>query len=146
MRIRETRSDPFRFFVVLRAGLIYFALVFAAGFILGAIRVSLLVPYFGTRLAELAEMPVMLVVITLAARYVSHAFTSRIAGGVWLAVGSLALALLIVAELLLAVLLQDGDLGEYIASRDPVSGSVYLAMLLVFTVMPWLQQRSSRRP
>ena len=38
--------------------------------------------------------------------------------------GSLALALLLGAELLLAVVLQDQSLAAYVASRDPVSGTV----------------------
>ena len=52
-----------------KAGLLYFALVFGTGFLLGPIRLLWLVPRFGTRIAELMEMPVMLVVIVLAARW-----------------------------------------------------------------------------
>ena len=44
-------------------GFAYFALVFGAGFVLGVLRISFLVPRFGERLAELAEMPLMLLVI-----------------------------------------------------------------------------------
>jgi len=40
---------------ILKAGLIYFALVFGAGFILGPIRLRWGVPRFGTRAAELME-------------------------------------------------------------------------------------------
>jgi hypothetical protein len=36
---------------ILKAGTLYFALVFGAGFLLGAIRVPLLVPRFGERTA-----------------------------------------------------------------------------------------------
>ncbi|MCK7494493.1 MAG: hypothetical protein MZW92_27450 [Comamonadaceae bacterium] len=50
---------------------------------------------------------------------------------------------MVAAEVLLAVVLQDRTLGEYVASRDPVSGSVYLAMLALFAVMP-LGSRASR--
>lgn len=37
----------------IKAGLAYFALVFGTGFVLGAVRVTLLVPRFGERIAEL---------------------------------------------------------------------------------------------
>lgn len=48
----------------------------------------------------------------------------------------LALVLLHAAEFLLAVVLQDRSLADYIASRDPVAGRVYLAMLVLFALMP----------
>jgi hypothetical protein len=51
------------------------------------------------------------------------------------------LAVLLGAEVLLAVLLQDRTLGEYVASRDPVSGTVYLAMLALFAAMPLVLAR-----
>lgn len=47
---------------ILKAGLLYFALVFGAGFILGACRVRWVVPRFGTRTAERLETPIMLLV------------------------------------------------------------------------------------
>ena len=41
----------------IKAGIAYFAVVLGAGFILGSIRVPLLVPRLGERIAELIEMP-----------------------------------------------------------------------------------------
>lgn len=128
----------------LGAAATYFALVFGAGFVLGAIRVPFLVPRLGERVAELAEMPVMLVVIVLAARLVVRRFAAPPAVRTWLPVGVLALALLVGAELLLVTLLQSRTVGDYIASRDPVSGGVYLAMLGVFALMPSIAGRIAR--
>jgi hypothetical protein len=54
---------------VLHAGLLYFALVFGAGFVLGPARLLWAEPRFGTRTAELMEMPIMLVVTVAAARW-----------------------------------------------------------------------------
>jgi hypothetical protein len=53
-----------------------------------------------------------------------------------LGIGFIALGLLLVAELVTAFLLRGMTIGEYLASRDPVSGNVFLAMLLIFAVMP----------
>ena len=53
---------------VLKAGAVYFAVVFAVGFVLGTIRTLWVVPRFGARTAELMEMPVMLAVTIVAAR------------------------------------------------------------------------------
>jgi hypothetical protein len=44
----------------LKAGVLYFTLVFGAGFVLGPMRILCLVPRVGTRTAELMEMPMML--------------------------------------------------------------------------------------
>ncbi len=124
-----------------KAGFFYFALVFGAGFIMGAVRVPLLVPRFGERVAELMEMPVMLIVIVLSARFITRRFAVPAAAFVRLGTGLLGLVLLLAAELLIAALLQGRSLAEYIASRDPVSGSVYLAMLALFALMPLIISR-----
>jgi hypothetical protein len=127
------------------AGLHYFACVFAAGFVLGAIRVPLLVPRLGVRWAELIEMPLMLAVIVFAARRIvrRHALGPATAGPI--GAGMLALALLLAAEFGLVLQLQGGTLAGYLESRDPVSGSVYATMLVVFALMPLVVARSDER-
>jgi len=120
------------------AGLAYFTLVFGAGFMLGSIRVPFLVPRLGERTAELMEAPFMLVAVLLSARFVARRFALPRGTLVRLCVGLLALGLLLVAEFLLAVVTQDRSLSEYVASRDPISGAVYLAMLALFALMPLL--------
>ena len=127
----------------IKAGITYFALVFGAGYVLGMIRVPFLVPRLGERVAELVEMPFMFVAILLAARFIIRRFSlpANVLARLW--AGFVALGLLVAAEVLLAVALQDRTLGEYVASRDPVSGSVYLAMLALFAVMPLVLARAS---
>ena len=55
--------------------------------------------------------------------------------------GGVALALLLIAELTLVLRLRGLSIAEYVASRDPVSGSIYAGMLGVFAVMPILVGR-----
>ncbi len=51
----------------------YFVAVFAVGFGLGVLRVTLVVPALGERLAELAEMPFMIAAsVFFAWRFVRH--------------------------------------------------------------------------
>jgi hypothetical protein len=119
----------------------YFLIVFGVGFVLGALRVTLLAPRLGERLAELSEMPVMFVAIYFAAGWVVRRHGARVHGAGWLGVGLLALVFMLGAELLLAVALAGRSVGEYIASRDPVAGAVYLALLILFAAMPWLRRR-----
>jgi hypothetical protein len=122
----------------IKASILYFAMVLGAGFILGIFRVPFLVPRIGERYAELLEMPIMFVVIVFSARHIIKRFSLSHNLAVRLQVGFSALALSVTAELLLAVLLQSQSLTQYIASRDPVSGSVYLLLLLIFALMPSL--------
>ncbi len=120
--------------LILWAGTSYFALVFGAGFLLGSFRVAFLVPRLGERTAELLEAPVMLAVIFVASRHVVRRFA--LAAEASLFAGMLALALLIGAELMLSA-----AMGRNVTDRDPVSGSVFLASLILYAVLPWLHAR-----
>ena len=120
----------------LKAGFVYFAIVLGTGFILGAFRVPFLVPRLGERWAELAEMPIMAAVIFVAAGYILRRFPDIRTPMRSLSAGILAFVLSITAELGLSLLLQNRTLSEYIRSRDKISGSVYVALLLVFALMP----------
>ena len=126
----------------IRAALLYFAIVLGTGFVLGMFRVPLLVPRIGERWAELAEMPIMAAVIFFSAGYILRRYPKIRSPRRSLAAGFLALALSVAAELGLAVVLQSQTVAEFIKSRDKVSGSVYIGLLLVFAVMPRLRLSS----
>ncbi|MBI2680870.1 MAG: hypothetical protein HYX25_07675 [Candidatus Solibacter usitatus] len=126
---------------LLQAGGLYFSLVFAAGFALGPIRLLWLVPRFGVRYAELMEAPVMLAVIIAAARWVVRRLAVPSMFLTRLAMGTLALSLMLTAEFTLVLRLRGLSIAEYLTSRDPVSGTVYYALLGVFAVMPSLSKR-----
>jgi hypothetical protein len=123
---------------ILRAGVLYFVLVFGTGFLFGVVRVPFLVPRLGVRVAELVEMPFMLLAIVLSARYVNRLFALPPTAAVRLLVGFFALALVVSAELSFAFLLQGQSAAGYVASRDPVSGTAYLGTLALFALMPFI--------
>ena len=123
------------------AGIAYFALVFAAGFGLGIFRVTLLVPRVGVRFAELLEMPIMLAVVVLSARAIVRRFTIERANRGRLVMGGVAFALAIAAESLVVIGIQHQSLSVYLAGRDPVSGSVFALLLVVFAAAPLLLAR-----
>lgn len=135
---------------IIQAGLAYFAIVLGTGFLLGVFRVPFLVPRIGERWAELAEMPIIAAVIFFAGGYILRRFPEICHPCKSLMVGWLAFVLLIAAELGLATALQNRTLAEFISSRDEVSGSVYLALLLVFAFMPRFRlsghAQSARKP
>lgn len=128
---------------ILKAAFSYFAIVFTAGMILGPIRVLFAVPRLGERIAEVLEMPLVIVVMVLAARWVVRKFHLPPDAISRLAVGFIALSCGLVFELL--VLKWRGlALAEYFATRDPVSGAAYYLALMLFGFMPLLVRRSKR--
>lgn len=122
--------------LILRAALLYFALVFGAGFVLGPIRVIWVVPRFGERMAELFEMPIMLAVIFAAAKWTVQRYELARTASQRLMIGCIALALLVVAEFAIVLSVRGLSVGEYLATRDPVAGAAYYLMLGVFAFMP----------
>ena len=120
----------------MKAGALYFALVFGAGFVLGTVRTLWVVPRVGTRTAELMEMPIMLAVTIVAARWtVLHLKVPSI----WsarLEMGCMALILMLVAEFGFVLWVRGLSIKEYFATRDPVSGAAYYLLLMGFAIMP----------
>jgi hypothetical protein len=119
----------------LKASLIYFLSVFCTGFALGFIRVSLLVPRLGVRWAELLELPLMLAASFFLARFAVRRF-GPFAAVQRLAMGIIALLLMVAAELGVALPAQGLTFVQYWAGRDPISGTAYLLSLVAFAFMP----------
>jgi len=121
-------------------GAVYFSLVFSVGFILGVIRTLWVVPRVGERAAELLEAPLMLAAIYFAARFITQHFKASSTVD-HLYSGVVALILMLTVEFSVVLALQGKSIAEYWAERDPVAGAVYVVMLSIFAVMPWLVSR-----
>ena len=120
---------------ILQTAVLYFLLVFGAGFVLGTGRILLIVPLVGERVAELLEMPLMLAVIVAAARWVvRHKLDGRQSSA--LSVGFVAIGFVLLADLAVGIWLRGMSATEVFLNRDPVSGAAYYAALLFFAVMP----------
>ena len=81
-----------------------------------------LVPLLGARAAELTEAPIVLVVTIVAARWVGRRLAVPARWARRLAVGAVALAHLLAAELAVVLLLQGLTVREYLAARDRRAG------------------------
>ena len=114
---------------VVKAGVLYFALVFGAGFVLGTIRTLWIVPRFCTRKAELMEIPIMLAVTIVAARWTVLRLSVPSMWSARLEMGCIALTLMLIAEFGFVLWIRGLSVKEYFATRDPVSGTVYYVML-----------------
>jgi hypothetical protein len=125
----------------LKPGIVYFLLVFGTGFVLGTVRVLLIVPYVGHRTAELLEMPLMLIATVLAARWITRRFPDAHDHAARLAIGGIALGLMLAGELAVGIGLRGMTPAEVILNRDPVSGTAYYVSLILFAAMPWIVSR-----
>ena len=104
--------------------LVYVATVFAAAFVLGALRVMLVVPRLGELAAVTLEVPVVL-------------------GLSWLAMGGMAFALLMLAETLLGITLFGRSLASILATMATLPGLVGLAGQIGFGLVPALRGHPS---
>ena len=121
-----------------RLSSIYFTAVFLTGFALGAIRQSFIIPTFhlAHSQAELIEMPFMILSTFFWARWVIHRYQIAPMASIRLAVGGLAMGILVVFEVLGAIFKSDrwdteGDTGYWIG-KGAFAGAVVL-----FGAMPW---------
>jgi len=124
---------------VLAAGSLYFALVFAAGFVLGTLRVLLLVPSLGEGAAVAVELPLMLAISWVAAGWIIHRVRLPARRGARLAMGAFAFALLLGAEAALSVALFGRTLPAHLAHYATWPGALGLAGQGGFALIPLIR-------
>jgi hypothetical protein len=123
-----------------KGGIAYAASVFALGFVLGTIRIFLIVPSLGPTAAVLIETPVILAASWLLARYwmkracVGEAIPARLlAGGV-------AFVTLMAFEVILSTTVFQRSVAEAIANFQTAAGAIGLAGQLAFASFPALEE------
>jgi len=124
---------------VVRAGLAYWAAIFALGFVLGALRVTVMVPLLGELAAVLAELPVMLAASWLWARVLVR--RHRLGPGAALVMGALAFLLLMGCEAALALGAFGQAPGQWLAGMGEAPGAIGLAGQVTFALLPWWAAR-----
>ena len=121
---------------VLKAGTIYFAIVYAIGFLLGTVRVLVLSPRVGETTAVLFEAPVMLFISWIAARWSSSRYSVAAKLQPRLAMGAIAFALLILGELAVSSLVFGRSLPATVATYASLPGVVGLSAQVIFALLP----------
>ena len=129
----------------LLAGAAYFAIVFAAAFALGALRVTFIVPAVGSVWATVIELPFTLLVSWMVCGWVLR-FLEAPSLGQAVAMGASAFGLLMTAETIGALALFDRSLNEYVGSFATVAGALGLAGQIAFGLFPLARRRSVRSP
>lgn len=130
---------------IMLAALIYFAIVFAVGLMLGPARVIWLEPWLGKTIAVLIEAPLLIAAMWFGARVAIG--VARVDGG-WLAflgVGVLALLMQQIADLAVGFGLRGMTLADQLAYFASPAGAVYGATLVAFALVPLIRMSFRRR-
>jgi len=131
---------------VLAAAALYFAMVFAAGLILGPARVLWLEPWLGRTLAVLCETPLLLCVMGVAARLAPSWAGAARDGISLIAIGLLALGFQQIADLSVGFGLRGMTLSEQLALFSTPPGWVYGFDLVAFALAPLILARHVKAP
>ena len=121
------------------AGLLYGLLIFALGFILGTARELWLAPLFGRDAVVLVEGPLILMAAWLLCWWIIRRLGAPARPGSRLAMGALALLLLLTGEALVAVLGFGRTLAAHFAAYATAKGVLELSPQIAFALFPLLQ-------
>ncbi len=127
---------------VVKAALAYFAAVFAVGFAVGAARVIWLQPRVGETAAVALEVPLMIVASWIACAYVVRWAKPPPTVSARLAMGGMALAMLLSADALLGSAGFGRSLAEQLAAYQRAPGALGLAAQCVFALLPLAQRET----
>lgn len=127
------------------AGVAYFLIAFTAGFLIGAVRVTLLVPQLGMLGAVLIELPIMLAISWVTCRWVIARYAVADTMIDRLAMGAVAFALLMVAELGLSVMLFNQTVMDHLITYTTAAGGIGLSMQIAFALFPLIQRTVTHR-
>lgn len=125
----------------IKAGLCYFLLVFAAAFVLGAVRTRLIEPNLGQMAGVAVELPVILAWCWIVCGWLVRGFRVPTRATARLTMGLLAFVLILVADAAIATIGLQRSLAQHLAdyARPPLL--LGLAAQLVFAAMPWLRSK-----
>jgi len=127
------------------AGLAYAAIVFAAGFALGAMRLLLLVPRLGSTVPVMLEAPVMLALSWWVCRWCIGRFRVNATWRARLLMGALAFLVLQLAEVTLAASVFNRSPRTYLLGTGTLPGAIGIAAQLATATWPLLQGRRGTR-
>jgi hypothetical protein len=132
-------NAPSQWSSAFKAGPAYFVVAFGFGFLLGAVRMLVVVPAVGDISAVVLEMPIMLAISWFSSRWLVGRFSVPDGLAPRLVMGGLAFALLMFAEVGLSILGFGRTFAEHLASYRQVASIMGLLGQLAFASFPAIQ-------
>jgi hypothetical protein len=129
----------------IRAGAIYFVIVFVAGFILGTLRELVLVPIAGRTFGVLIELAIMVTISWIVCGRIVRRLRIASDRNGRIVMGASAFVLLILAEFGFTNLFLGWSAGEFFGGFRSLDGALGLLAQIVFGAIPFLQMRTPLR-
>ena len=120
----------------LKAGAIYFFVVFTAGFAFGTLRTLVIAPPIGDLIAVVLELPLMLAISWIACGWVLRRIRVPNLTYHRIAMGAFAFILLMVAEVLMSTQLAGLDLASHFALYRTLPVIIGLLGQIAFALFP----------
>ena len=124
----------------IKAGAVYFLLLYVIGFLLGATRELLLAPRFGVAVATALEALPMLAAIIHFAPLIARRFGVAPKSAGRMLMGFFGLVLLIGAEIAMTRAMRGLSPEQWLAHFVSIEGAIYAILLACFAAMPWLRR------
>lgn len=122
-----------------KAGLAYFAIVFAAGFLFGTVRILAGAPLLGETLAVVIELPFMLAISWLVCDWLIARLAVPSTLLVRFTMGGLAFALLAISEICVSVFGLERTISEHFESYLAAHAIIGLLGQIAFALFPVIQ-------
>jgi hypothetical protein len=126
---------------IIKAAALYFAIVFGAAFVFGVIRTLWVAPSVGETMAVLIEVPALIVVMAITARWVPYALNLSRSFIPLAAMGLLALLLQQAGDFTVGLLVRGRSPADQLAYLLTPAGLIYVVAVLLFAAMPVLVNR-----
>ena len=126
-------------FTPYKSGFLYFLILFAVGFVLGALRVLVTAPLMNENLATMLELPVILTISWVVCAWLVRYFHIPAILHTRIIMGGLALALLLAAETLLGVIGFGLSIHEQVARYQQTAPMLGLMAQILFALFPAIQ-------
>jgi hypothetical protein len=126
--------------MIIKAGLLYFAAVFAVAFLMGVLRVTVIAPRVGELGAVALEVPLILGLSWFVAGRLLQRWPLDLPGRI--AMGGFAFVVLMLAEFALATFLFGQTTADYLAAFAKPAGGLGLAGQIAFAVIPALRPQA----
>ena len=124
----------------LKAGAVYFLLLYVIGFLLGATRELLLAPRLDVAVASAIEATPMFAAIFHFAPLIARRFGIPPKSGGRMLMGLFGLTLLIGAEIAMTRAMRGLSPEQWLAHFASIEGAIYAILLACFAAMPWVRR------